>query len=304
MNVINWLIEGDESVSFLTKKYLLDQNSVQQNHGFIKQYLDLYDHDLHMFGHGVYGPKWISTHYTMLELKYLEISYDHPIYQDALLTLLNHEWKKDGWYSKNRHQDMCVVGMLLGLLCYGKSQSNQVNEMIDYIFLHQFNDGGWNCLWETKNPNISSVHTTLSVLEGLSEFVLNGYTYRLNEVIQKISQGENCLLNRHIFYKSSLDQPIDSHMADVHYPPRWKYDFLKALEYFAHYQRNYDHRMDDAINHLKLMMNGPFLKKGKMISGLIHFKLENEKYGKFNTLRALKVLKRYDETYYKKIITK
>ncbi|MDD3068067.1 MAG: hypothetical protein PHW37_03830 [Acholeplasmataceae bacterium] len=302
MNVIKWLLRGDESVSFLTRKYLTDQSPIQENQGFIKRYLDLYHFERHMFGDGVYGPKWISTHYTMLELKYMEISFDHPIYQDALLTLLKYEWQHHGMYNKNRHQDMCIVGMLLSLACYGKSKDPKIEQMIDYILEHQFLDGGWNCTWEFKNPKISSVHTTLSILEGLNEYVMNQYQYRIDEIKQKIKEGENCLLNRHLYLKSSLDGPIDKHMSNVHYPPRWKYDFLRALEYFSNKNYPFDHRMGNALNHLKFMMHGPYLKKGSKISGIIHFQLEDEKFGRFNTLRALKVIKTYDFPLYKKLI--
>lgn len=302
MNVIEWLLKGDESVSFLTKKHLLNEKPEQKNLGFIKRYLDRYDSNHHMFGGGVYGPKWISTHYTMLELKYMEISFDHPIYQDALKTLLEFEWQNNGMYHKNRHQDMCIVGMLLNLSCYGKTSNHKINQMIDYILNHQFNDGGWNCTWEFKQPKISSVHTTLSILEGLYEYEINNYTYRLDEVKQKISEGINCLLNRHIFLKSSLKEPIDTFMADVHYPPRWKYDVLKALEFFSNCNHPLDPRMGCAIHHLKSLMTGSYLKKGLKIPGLIHFDLEDERFGRFNTLRALKVLKAYDKMGYETLI--
>ena len=302
MNIIDWLLKGDESISFLTKKYLLNLTPKQENLGFIKQYLDLFNHKNHMFGGGVYGPKWISTHYTMLELKYMEISYDQPIYQDALKTLLDYEWTNGGMYSKNRHQDMCVVGMLMNVCCYGRINHVKIHEMIDYILDHQFSDGGWNCTWEFKNPNISSVHTTLSILEGLHEYEVHGYTYRIDEVKQRIIQGEQCLLNRHLFLKSSLDEPIHPEMAQVHYPPRWKYDFLRALEYFSNKNHPFDSRMIDAINRLKSLMKHGYLKKGSKIAGLIHFNLEKEKYGRFNTLRALKILKTYDNLTYEKVI--
>lgn len=302
MNVIEWLLEGDESVSFLTKKHLLNGKPEQKNLGFIKRYLDEYDRDHHMFGSGVYGPKWISTHYTMLELKYMEISFDHPIYQDALKTLLEYEWHNNGMYRKNRHQDMCIVGMLLNISCYGQTKDHKIYQMIDYILDHQFIDGGWNCTWEFKHPKISSVHTTLSIIEGLHEYVINNYNYRIEEVKQKISDGIDCLLNRRIFLKKSLNEPIDKFMADVHYPPRWKYDVLKALEFFSNCNLPYDDRMKDAILHLKSLMIGPYLKKGIKIPGIIHFQLEDERFGRFNTLRALKVLKTYDKMTYETLI--
>ena len=56
------------------------------------------------------------------------------------------------------------------------------------------------------------------------------------------------------------------------------------------------------MNVLVKQMKGPFMPKGLTISGLTHFKLEENKYGMFNTLRALKVLKKYRYPLYQKLI--
>ncbi len=50
-------------------------------------------------------------------------------------------------------------------------------------------------------------------------------------------------------------------------------------------------------------MHGPLVRSGSMHSGRIHFKLEEETYGRFNTLRMLKVLKVYDKPYDDHLLT-
>lgn len=302
MNVIEWLLQGDPVTTYLTEKYLLDHHETSHHdQGYIKRYLELFDPDTNRWGHGVYGPKWISTHYTIAELKYMEISYDHPYYQKGLMTLLQYEWVNKGMYNKTRHQDMCIVGMLVNFLSYGRVKDEKMNEMIDYIIAHQFSDGGWNCAWDSgKKPKISSIHTTLSVLEGLSEYVKIGYTYRIDEVKTAIPKGIEVLLSRDLYKQKQDGLPIHESIISIHYPPRWKYDILRALEYLSDIKYPYDERMGDAIDIVVGKMKAGFMPKGDRISGLIHFKLEDERYSRFNTFRALKILNFYKHTLYHK----
>jgi hypothetical protein len=165
------------------------------------------------------------------------------------------------------------------------------------------NDGGWNCRWDSgDNPNISSVHTTICVLEGLYEFVKNKYTYRLEDVKQSIEKGVECLLSRHLILNKKTNQELHHSMTTYHYPPRWKYDYLRVLELLASMDYPYDVRMDDALDLLKKDMTQGRLKRGQRIPGLIHFKLEETQYGRFNTLRGLKVLKCYEPNLYQSYI--
>lgn len=303
MSVLDTLLESDPVISRLTKKYLLNRKSKYSDNGYIARYLLLYDRKTKTWGQGVYGPKWISTHYTMMELRYMEINPTHPIYHEALETLLTHEWKDHGMYNKKTHQDMCVVGMLLNLACYGYSKSDKIHEMIDYILDHTMSDGGWNCAWERQPiPKISSVHTTLSVLEGLSIYQKNGYTYRILEIKEAILRGIEVLLSRHLIFIKDTKNPIHPSMAKATYPPRWKYDYLRALEFLADIKYPDDLRMSEAIHILISQMKGPYMLKGSQISGLIHFPLETSTYGMFNTLRALKVLQAYRYPLYLKLI--
>lgn len=303
MKVIEWLCQGNPVIKRLTETYLLNQHIPYDDQGFIQDYLNLYDHDKHMFGGGVYSPKWISTHYTMLELKYMEIDPNHPVYQDALNTLITHEWKPKGIYHHDRHQDMCVIGMLVSLLTYGKLRDERIYDMIDYILDHIFLDGGWNCEWERKPaPKISSVHTTLSVLEGLRDYEMNGYQYRIDEVKIAMLNGIECLLKRHLYKAHDTQEPIHHAMIKPSYPPRWKYDILKALEFLASVSYPDDLRLTSAINLLVKQMHGPLMLKGSQIPGKIHFPLEEGSYGRFNTLRMLKVLKHFRLPLYERII--
>lgn len=65
-----------------------------------------------------------------------------------------------------------MSAMLLSLVCYGKIDDFRINEIVDYILGHQMNDGGWNCAWDSVHNRsvVSSVHTTISVLEAFADY--------------------------------------------------------------------------------------------------------------------------------------
>ena len=91
-------------------------------------------------------------------------------------------------------------------------------------------------------------------------------------------------------------------MISFHYPPRWKYDAFRALEYFQSIKLPMDIRMHEAIDVINEQMEKGYITKGKAYTGKIHFKLEEGKESRFNTLRALKILRFYDPLSYQKII--
>ena len=87
-------------------------------------------------------------------------------------------------------------------------------------------------------------------------------------------------------------------MLMLSFPSRWKYDILRALDYFQFAGINYDPRMQDALDILKKKQRKdnkwPVQAKHP---GQTHFDME--KTGgpsRWNTLRALRVLKHFGET--------
>ena len=114
MNVIDWLMNGDPSLKRLTAKYLLETERLYEDDGYIRRYLDLYDPQTGLWGGGVYGPKWISTHYTMFELMYMEIAPENPAYHTGLGHLLDHEWRTLDMTTHHDGQDVCVLAMVVG----------------------------------------------------------------------------------------------------------------------------------------------------------------------------------------------
>lgn len=304
MLIIDWLLEGDIVIQYLTNRYLLDCPFDQNNGGYIAKYLDLYDAEGQEWGGSIYSRKWISSTYTLLELKYMEVHYDNPYYQDATKKVLNGLWYKHGKISKTRYQDMCMSAMVLSLVCYGKINDFRTNEIVDYILEHQMDDGGWNCAWDSAHNRsaVGSVHTTISVLEAFADYEKYGYSYRLPEIKQQTALGQEYLLSRQLFKSLKTGEVIHPDMISFHYPCRWKYDCFRALEYFVRIEHPYDSRMEDGLNLVKAALKRGYINRGKSYSGKIHFALESGVKGRFNTYRGLLILKYYDNKTYQEVI--
>ena len=306
MNVIEWLMLGDPSVKRLTSKYLLEKELPYDASGFIQRYLDLFDSQTGMWGNGVYGPKWISTHYTMLELKYMEVSCDTSSYHIGLGHLIDHEWRTLDMSTYREGQDVCVLAMVIAMGAYGHSKDPRLFEMLDFILEHQMPDGGWNCSWDSvRRPTVkSSLHTTLSVLEAFAIYLENGYTHNVDRVKEMLIQGESFILQKRLFRSVRTEEVINPDFIKFHYPTRWKYDAFRALEYFARFNRNYDPRMQEALDLVIKGLKNGYIGKGSQYSGKLHFKLEETKAGRFNTLRALIILKAFAPDIYRDLIDK
>ncbi len=302
MKPIDWLLTGDPVIQYLTKRYLKETPVTYNTKGYISKYFKLYDVKTKMWGNGIYSPKWISTHYTLMELKYMEVYPMNQVYQEAVINLMDHMWYRKGLIRKKKHQDLCVVAMILGLACYGKIEDPRLYGMMDYILKHQFRDGGWNCEWETKKTKKSSLHTTISVLEALFEYENNECDYRFHDMARAVPRAWEFLLEKRLFRSVRTKEVINPDMISFHYPVRWKYDAFRALEYFQSIKLPFDMRMQESIDIINSQMEKGYITKGKTYSGKIHFKLEEGKESRFNTLRALKILKFYDFQSYQNII--
>ena len=305
MKVVDWLMAGDPSIKRLTAKYLLGTEMPYDEEGYIQRYLDLFDSETGLWGNGVYGPKWISTHYTMLELMYMEVSPENKPYHTGLGHLLDHEWRTLDMSTHHDGQDVCVLGMVIAMGTYGHSNDVRLLEMIDFILEHQMPDGGWNCSWDsTRRPTVkSSLHTTLSVLEAFAIALENGYTHQIDSIHQMQAQAESFILQKSLFRSVRTGEIINPDFIKFHYPARWKYDAFRALEYFARYKRPFDPRMQEALDLVVKGIQKGYISKGSPYSGKLHFKLEETKAGRFNTLKALRILKAYSPDVYQEVIT-
>lgn len=296
--VLDWLKSGDPSLKRLTEVYLLCHQTPYVTTGWIKQYIEKFDTKTNMWGGGVYGPKWISTFYTLKDLKSLEIDPTENVYQKGLVTITYHLWQHKMW----KQDDVCVIAMMASMLAYGRYDTNIIDEMISYLFKHQQLDGGWNC--QDHRSEKSSVHTTLSVLEAFADYERYGYETYLKELKSYQHAGEAFLLKKHLYLTESTHEPMFPKITDFHFPARWFYDVLKALEYFQSVKHPLHPNMKEALDVLKSKFERGYLTKGTTHSGKLHFKLEDTYASRMNTFRGLKVIQFYDPALYEKLISK
>lgn len=297
-----WLLKGDVSVQYQAHRDLLCSSPELINglririaaEGWGKRFLAERDEQTGLWGNGFYSPKWISTHYTLLDLKNIGLDPSCPQYAESSMILLDRMWTNKGQVQKYRYQDLCVCAMILGMCCYGKLKSEKLNEIVDYILEKQYSDGGWNCNWD-KGDMHSSLHTTLSVLESFRDYEVYGYCYRLEEIKESIPKAWEFILRKNLFRSVHSGEIIDRKMLKMSYPCRWKYDILRCMDYFASVQKSYDPRMEEALGLIiqKKRNNNRWPVQQKY-SGQVHFDMEQTGGEScWNTLRALRVLKFY-----------
>jgi hypothetical protein len=252
--IIHWLLEGDVSVRFQVYRDLLDIDNIDnrkkiETEGWGSRFLSFRKSNGY-WGKSFYQPKWTSTHYTILDLKNLNISPGNKAVKETLHHVLKNEKGPDGGIypiGTIKRCDVCVNGMFLNYACYFKVKENDIRSIVDFLLNEKMSDGGFNCQSNKKGAKHSSLHTTISVLEGIFEYERNGYTYRLKELKHAAVTSHEFILMHRLFRSDKTGVIIHPDFLKLHYPCRWHYDILRAMDYFQHAKINYDARMANAI---------------------------------------------------------
>lgn len=302
-NIIDWLLDGDVSIQYQVYRDLLGSDRPKlrnriETEGWGLKFLSYRKQDGH-WGLRFYQPKWISTHYTLLDLKNLNISPENKKIKESIIKIFQTEKEPDsGIYPVGKYKkcDVCLNGMVLNYASYFKIDERSLVSIIDFLLAEKMNDGGFNCLSNTAGAMHSSLHTTLSVLEGIAEYQKNGYTYRLAELLDAKKTSEEFILMHRLFLSDRTGKVIKPDFLKLFYPGRWFYDILKALDYFQHAKVDYDHRMKEAIEViLRKRTKEGLWKLPSKHPGQTHFDMEKAgEPSRWNTLRALRVLKHFD----------
>lgn len=305
MDTLTWLLENaDPSLEFQVRRDLLResekslskyQNNIEKN-GFGKLLLDKRNESGH-WGHDVYNPKWTCTHYVLFELVQLGIP---PKNKECILSsnlLLGYPLGNHGGinYAKTVvDSDLCINGMILKITSYFGIDNNKQVPIIDYILSTQMKDGGWNCEYLNGAAH-SSLHTTISILEGIAQYLKSNYSYKNKELAKSQQSGIEFILLHKLYKSSTTGETIKDEFFKYYFPIRWKFDILRCLDYFQSNKIEYDNRMKDALLVLKSSSNKMGKWKSYSQPGKTYYSIEeNGNKGKWNTLRALRVLNHYD----------
>jgi len=300
---IEWLLTGDISIQYKVHRDLLkkDRKDLQDrivNEGWGKQYLSKRKSSGH-WGQGFYQPKWTSSHYTLLDLRNLCLNPENEKVKETIKMVVDTSKAEDGGIqlglSTSIHSDVCVNGMFLNYASYFQTDEQDLHSVVDSILHELMPDGGFNCRTTRSGAIHSSLHTTLSVLEGLIEFQKAGYSYRMNELQNARKSAEEFILMHQLFLSDRTGKIIRKDFLNLSYPCRWRYDILRALDYFQYSGSEWDERMNLAIQVLlkKRTKNSTWNVQAKH-PGKEHFEMEKAgKSSRCNTLRAIRVLEHF-----------
>ncbi|MCF8255512.1 MAG: hypothetical protein K9H61_08610 [Bacteroidia bacterium] len=302
--IIDWLLEGDVSIQYQVWRDLLgsDKKKLQNripNEGWGTKILSKRNSNGH-WGDRFYQPKWISTHYTLLDLRNLNLPANNEMVQETIELVLQNNLADDGGIqlgpSTSQHSDVCVNGMFLNYASYFKTPEKKLHSIIDSILNEIMPDGGFNCRSTRSGAKHSSLHSTISVLEGFTEFQKTGFFYRKKEISVAIKTAIEFILMHRLFLSDHTGEIIDKNFLKLSYPCRWKYDILRAMDYFQYAGIKWDDRMTEALAHLNKKQN----KDGSWNlhaahSGQVHVIMEKAgKPSKWNTLRMLRIKKHFE----------
>jgi hypothetical protein len=300
--LIKWLLAGDVAIRYQVYRDLLGQEKPGLRKRIAKEgwgaaFLARRHSDGH-WGKAFYQPKWTSTHYTLLDLKHLAIPPSNKLIQESIRVILRNEKAGDGGINPARSiadSDVCVNGMFLNYACYFSIEAAGLRSVVDFLLHEKMPDGGFNCESNQRGAVHSSLHSTLSVMEGILEYRRNGYRYRLKELNSAWRASLEFILQHRLFRSSRTGKVIDKKMLLLSWPSRWRFDILRALDHFRDAGVKYDSRMDDAIEVLlkKRRQDGTWPLQGRH-PGATHFEMEQVgRPSRWNTLRALRVLKHF-----------
>jgi hypothetical protein len=183
-----------------------------------------------------------------------------------------------------------------------------VRSIIERLLAEQLPDGGWNCEAE-RGSTRSSFNTTICVLEALLEHERNGGSSAKVSAARR--RGDEYLLERRLFRRRSTGAVIECDrkfgpvgapgqpaFTQLAFPTWWHYDVLRGLDYFRRAGATPDERMADAIELVasKRDANGRWPLEVRY-AGEMLVELDDGagRPSRWNTLRALRVLKWYSE---------
>jgi hypothetical protein len=304
--LIHWLMEGDVAIQYQVSRDVLckskkDTLLLQQRigtEGWGARFLSKQNENGH-WGITFYQPKWTSTHYTLLDLKTIGLMPTNKQAQKSTEMVLKVRSGDNGGINlagSLKYSDVCVNGMILNYSAHFLPTHLRLKAIVDFLLDVQMSDGGWNCRYLNEETKHSSLHSTISVLEGLLEFRKHS-DYRNTEIMDAEKEAIEFLLIHNLYQSHRTHKTIDERMLRLSFPCRWRYDILRCLDYFQDAKVSYDLRMKSALDIIvqKQQKDGKWPVQEKH-SGKVHFDMEKTgTSSRWNTLRCLRVISHFRE---------
>ena len=309
VDVIDWLLEGDPAIRWQVLRDLThaspDEIAAErarvEHEGWGARLLALEDADGLWDGGACFpaaytggepGQPWTATMHTLQTLQLLGLDPASQAARQAIPLVAEHGcWEHAGQRYFDGEVEPCINGRTIEAGAYF---GVDVAAIVERVLGERLEDGGWNC--EAENGSVrSSFHTTIDVLDGLVEFERS--TGGSTAVSEARHSGEEYLLERSLFRRKSTGEVADPAFLDFAFPYYWRYDVLRALDYFRHSGADPESRMAEGVDVVrsKRQPDGRWLLD-RIHPGRVHFDLDDGvgAPSRWNTLRALRVLDWWD----------
>jgi hypothetical protein len=248
--VVRWLLDSDPSIRWQVMRDLTEEpdelvtaeRSRVASEGWGARLLALRGTD-GKWGDGTSAPEWESTLYALLLLRNMGLDPRSGQAREAV-SLVRDEvtWESEFGDAPFFEGEVapCINGAVLALGGYFGEANDR---LLDRILGAQLEDGGWNC--EAPQSRRSSFHTTICVLEGLSEYErAKGATAAVSEAQVR---AQEYLLERRMFRSLSSGEVIDRRWTRFSSPTTWHYDVLRGLDYLRAAKSEPDERAVEAV---------------------------------------------------------
>ncbi|HWT60255.1 MAG TPA: squalene cyclase [Rhizobium sp.] len=314
--VIEWLLDSDPSIRWQVMRDLIDapernwvaERAKVETEGWGAKLLASRDEDGQWAGGAFlpagfdpqewreHGQPWTATTFSLSQLR--EFGLDPACEQARRAVELigaNARWEEGGQPYWQGEVEECINGRTVA---DGAYFGIDVSPIVDRLAGERLDDGGWNCE-RINGSHRSSFASTINVLEGLLEFEKStGGTPRSRQARRT---GEEFLLERHLFRRLGTGEPADERFLQFLHPNRWRYDILRALDYFRASTiltgATPDRRLSEAIDHLRSRR----LQDGRWpldwrLPGRAWFEVDDGQGepSRWITLRAMRVLRWWD----------
>jgi hypothetical protein len=314
--VIEWLLSSDPSIRWQVMRDLLGapepdyqtERAKVETEGWGARLLSYEDGDGQWAG-GAFAPRdfdfrewkevgqpWTATVFSLSQLREFGLDPSSDRAKRAVeLVGANSRWDHAGEPYWQGEVEECINGRVVA---DGAYFGVDVSPIVDRLVGERLDDGGWNC--ERANGSVrSSFATTINVLEGLLEYERATGGTPGSGAARK--SGEEYLLERNLFRRLSTGEPADQQFLTFLHPSRWRYDVLRALDYFRAAGTLTgaapDRRLGEAADHVRSrrQQDGTWLLDWTM-PGRIWFEVDDGagEPSRWLTLRAMRVLRWLD----------
>ena len=316
-SVIDWLLSSDPSLRWQVMRdllsapepeYLAERAKVETD-GWGARLLAYEDEDGQWAG-GAFAPRdfdfrewqevgqpWTATAFSLSQLREFGLDPASDRARRAVeLIGANSRWDHAGQPYWEGEVEECINGRIVA---DGAYFGVDVSPVADRLAGESLDDGGWNC--ERANGSVrSSFATTINVLEGLLEY--ERATGGTPECQEARKSGEDYLLERSLFRRLSTGEPADEQFLHFVHPSRWRYDVLRALDYFRSAGTLTgaapDPRLGEAVDYVRSrrLEDGTWLLDWSL-PGRVWFDVDDGagKPSRWVTLRAMRVLRWWEQ---------